>query len=50
MEENSEKDTKKKVLFVGGNLDPVTSHFYKKNSSVRNQLFLMNLKMKIMML
>ena len=32
MEEKSEKDTNKKVSFMGGNLYPVTSHFYKKNS------------------
>ena len=30
MEENYEKDTKKKVSFMGGNLDPVTSNFCKK--------------------
>ena len=40
MEENSEKGTKKKVLFVGGNLDPVTSHFYKKNSSAQEPIVL----------
>ena len=38
MEENSEKDTKKKVSFMGGNLDPVTSNFYKKNLSAQGQL------------
>ena len=32
MEEKSEKDTKKKVSFMGGNLYPVTSNFYKKNN------------------
>ena len=30
MEENSGKDIKKKVSFMGRNFDPVTSHFYKK--------------------
>ena len=30
MEERSEKDTKKKVSFMGDNLDPVTSKFYNK--------------------
>ena len=40
MEEKSEKDTKKKVSFMGGNLDPVTSNFYKKNSSAQEPIVL----------
>ena len=34
MEEKSKKDTKKKVSFMGGNLDPVTSIFYKEEEVV----------------
>ena len=33
MEEKYEKDTKKNVSLMGGNLDPVTSHLYKKKKS-----------------
>ena len=33
MEDRSEINTKKKVSFMGGNFDPVTSHFYKKKKS-----------------
>ena len=41
MEENSEKDTKKKVLFMGDNLDLVTSNFYnKKNYSAQEPIVL----------
>ena len=31
-EKNPEKDTKKKVSFMGGNFYPVTSYFYKKKT------------------
>ena len=41
MEEKSEKYTKKKVSFMGGNLDPITSLFYKKKkSSAQKPIFL----------
>ena len=51
MEEKFEKDTKKKVSFMGGNLDPVTSNSIRRRiRQHRNQLLLMNLKMNIMML
>ena len=33
MEEKSEKYTKKKVSFMGGNFDPIASLFYKKKKS-----------------
>ena len=41
MEEKSEKDTKKKFSFMGGNLDQVTPHFYKnKKSSAKEPIVL----------
>ena len=41
MEEKYEKDTKKNVSLMGGNLDPVELHFYqRKNSSAKETFFL----------
>ena len=41
MKETSKIYTKRRVSFMGGNLDPVTSHSYQKNkSSSQEPIFL----------